>query len=127
MVGTVFVHSLSNAVATLAQKCEIRVEPLHDDVVLQGVSTGRDGSTTIDLSPLQFGQTRSTVVRVKPLEHYSDGPHLRVTTLTVLPTGVVHRESRNITLNNATKKRSSRVDLWRKYLTCAISQMEMIE
>ena len=114
VVGTVFVHSLSNAVATLAQKCKIVLQPLRDDVKLE--------SNTIDLSPLQFGQTRSAMVRVKPLKHYGGGPHLRATTVTVLPTGAVQRESRMITLkggathsySDTTKSSSSRVDVWRK-------------
>ena len=110
VVGTVFVHSLSNAVATLAQKCKIQLEPLRDDVRLESPNT-------IDMSPLQFGQTRSAMVRVKPLKHYGGGPHLRATTVTVLPTGAVQRESRMITLkdSDSTKPSSSRVDVWRKY------------
>ncbi|MEC7112884.1 MAG: hypothetical protein VXW72_05050, partial [Candidatus Thermoplasmatota archaeon] len=56
-------------------------------------------------------------VRVKPLKHYGGGPHLRATTVTVLPTGAVQRESRMITLkdSDSTKPSSSRVDVWRKY------------
>ena len=58
----------------------------------------------------------------EPLEHYGGGPHLRATTVTVLPTGAVQRESRMITLkggathsySDTTKSSSSRVDVWRK-------------
>lgn len=77
-VGTIFVNALSNLLVTMAKNIQIFCEPINGSTILEngfiGIPSSKNNSTK--LGSLQYGQTRSIVVKMKIP---NDQPYLRVT------------------------------------------------
>ena len=79
MVGTVFVHALSNLLVTYANKAELLVEATSGRILdIPGVKFDRTSwGIKVDLCALQYGQTKDLILSIDGIT--DTGPYVRVT------------------------------------------------
>lgn len=83
MVGTVFVHALSNLLVTIANRVRVSVEPMNGTVLKNDGGVLGDHicvptSWGVDIQPgtIRYGQSKDVLIHA---EHVGEAPYLRVT------------------------------------------------